>query len=345
MSLTGKFCLNDRGGIDQNRFMNEYDFFGKLILKDFMDIKNLLTIVLKKIHLFSFVKNMYLFFKGIIEGPRVFNSIIKNYSSSSDEEDIKFVKFIEQNKSFTKKMFSGSNIYLFIFADKFVFDYLKKEYFVNYFDDMPYVVYRGKKLFMPQDWTIPQMIQYVRGIDIEQSPLSPHCYFPNYQDVDFNNKVFVDIGGAEGNFAIEFIDKIKYLYIFEAEKKWIKPLKYTYMDWQNKVKIIESFVGDGTNKTVSLDSYFYDCDQLDYIKMDVEGFEKNVLQGAKDVISRFKNLVLLVCVYHYDNQENDIVTSLKDYNFVFRKGKMWFPGSKIDSKHLLRHCLIEAHRN
>lgn len=306
-----------------------------------MIIKEIVKSILKTFHLFNLVRRIYLYLKGITVGKHIVSLIISQYANSecSDDEQ-SFINFLKANEDKISRMFNGTNIYLFIFANDFVYDYFNKNYEVHFFEDMPYLDYRGKKLFMPVEWTIPQMVNYVRGIDIEQDSRSPHCYFP--EKVNLDNKVLVDVGGAEGNFAIEFIEQIKFLYIFETDKKWMKPLNYTYRKWNSKVKIIEHLVGDGTNNTIKLDDCFSECDQIDYIKMDVEGFEKDVIIGAANILSKFKKLILLVCVYHYDKQERDVVNLLKDYKLEFRKGRMWFPNLKDHSNKLLRHCLLEA---
>ena len=67
--------------------------------------------------------------------------------------------------------------------------------------------------------------------------------------------------------------------------------------------------------SISLDDY---ADQnnlarLDYIKMDIEGYEINALKGAKIVISKFKPR-LAICVYHKPTDLWEILSLIKSYN-------------------------------
>ena len=79
---------------------------------------------------------------------------------------------------------------------------------------------------------------------------------------------------------------------------------------------------------ITLDSFVKSSamSQLDAIKIDTEGAEKFVLQGAKNTITKFKPLILL----EYDNKNTkqfdynrgELKNLLMDYGYV----KFTFPG-------------------
>lgn len=73
-----------------------------------------------------------------------------------------------------------------------------------------------------------------------------------------------------------------------------------------KAKIVELSV-------VSLDKYFYEKEMPTYIKMDIEGAEKEALMGAKQMIREFKPK-LAICVYHKPSDLWEIPLLIKKLN-------------------------------
>lgn len=297
---------------------------------------NISFIFLQLKNLIRFFYRLYL---GFFYGQYMLHKLINKYKKTDDNDEVEFVSFLKIHKNEAKYLYLKDVVpFIFLFGNDFVFNYFKKKYKISYFENMPYVMYKKHPIFMPQDMSEYSIIHYIRGIEIEQDKKSPHCYFPDL--IDLKDKVLVDIGAAEGNFAIEYIDDIKSLYLFEADQKWIRPLSLTYRQWLGKVKIINSLIGDGSKNTLSLDYYFRNCNQIDLIKMDVEGAECDVIKGALNIISKFDLIVLLVCLYHYENQEVDVLDMLKEMDVRYRKGKMWFFTDK-DSNISLRHGVAE----
>ncbi|MFA5930740.1 MAG: FkbM family methyltransferase [archaeon] len=144
---------------------------------------------------------------------------------------------------------------------------------------------------------------------------------------EIKGKIVVDAGANIGTFSIWAAKNgAKKIYSFEPVKSTVKMLKSNVAcnKIQNKVKIIPLGLGDKvkevqiklveeghpsasitlerkSNKTekiklTTIDNYFK-SKKIDFLKIDVEGYEKEVLIGGKNVIAR--NLPLIVfSAYH-----------------------------------------------
>ncbi|MEW6064007.1 hypothetical protein P378_16760 [Desulforamulus profundi] len=171
---------------------------------------------------------------------------------------------------------------------------------------------------------------YLTAAELSQTSAAPIYFEPGIISLGAN-EVFVDGGAYIGDTAEEFIKQTKientggyrHIYSFEpdesAREKAIRNLqKYENIDVIGKgLWICDTelkFFSDGGNagstfvtgvRTVSvpvtsIDSFFEGkpSDELPtFIKMDIEGAEKEALIGAENVI-RQKHPKLAVCVYH-----------------------------------------------
>ena len=130
----------------------------------------------------------------------------------------------------------------------------------------------GHKLYFSRKMTESQIVDYYRGLLMEQDEESPHRYI----DSELKERLYdtvLDLGGAEGNFALSIIEHVKDVYIFECDENWIEALNYTFEPWKEKVHIVKKFVSnENKGDVVKLD----DIEELsnakiDLIKMDIEG--------------------------------------------------------------------------
>jgi hypothetical protein len=105
------------------------------------------------------------------------------------------------------------------------------------------------------------------------------------------------VGCEAANFALSVAGIARTLYLFEGNPEWKNCLKATFEPYFDKTNIISKYVSDVSSDTaVTLDDYFHDK-ELNFIKMDVEGFERRCLAGAKELLKR-DNVRWAVCVYH-----------------------------------------------
>lgn len=97
----------------------------------------------------------------------------------------------------------------------------------------------------------------------------------------------------------------------------------------------------------TLDKEFGTKIGIDFIKMDVEGAEVNVIRGARSVLETNPEAVILVCAYHYAAEEEEIREILSTYDVTPRHGCVlyhWPVREKLE-KPYLRRCVLEARKN
>ena len=225
------------------------------------------------------------------------------------------------------------------------------EFTVNYDEEkkLNYVDIKGsKKLYYPHQDKETVLGKVKTAYYLEQVPYSPHLYFTN----DFNvmeGDVFCDIGAAEANQALEVAEKCSEIYIFEGEEYWNAALQASFSPYKEKTTIINKMVSDvSSDKYVKLDEYFSDK-KVDFLKIDVEGYEMNVLRGAENVLANNK-MKLCVCTYHRGNDAREIKGFLVNHGFKteFSDGFMVSPynsdywiGSELNYPYF-RYGLIRA---
>lgn len=121
--------------------------------------------------------------------------------------------------------------------------------------------------------------------------------------------IVFDIGSAEGNFALSIVERAKEVYLFEVEEEWIKALELTFAPYMDKVHIIRKYVSESSGeKTVSVDDFCKakNSKEIGFLKMDVEGAERNVLLGARKMIKNGRIRKAAVCVYHKLHDEKEL---------------------------------------
>ncbi len=207
-----------------------------------------------------------------------------------------------------------------------------------YFDEkqgLHYVFLDGKRLYYPKDMEIDAIQNSYDFVQrIEQHPLSPHRYLTSTFDVS-ENDIVVDCGSAEGNFGLSVIDRVKKLYLFEPETRWIEPLKATFAPWADKVVIIQTYlsdsIGGGGHLSETIDNYFSGEETPTFLKLDVEGYEEKVLAGARKSIESGSIQKIVTCTYHYAEDEQKLGDLLRSYGYVTTPSSGYMIFSMYDS--------------
>jgi len=161
-----------------------------------------------------------------------------------------------------------------------------------------HVKINGQRVFFPRHAT-PAEVQLAVSIgQMEQDRRSPHRYVGEGFNVDPGD-VAVFIGASDGLFCLSLIDRLAKAYLFEPGTHWHEPLRATFAAWGGKVEIIPAAVGstDGDGR-VTLDHFFKDRQLPNYIQVDVDGGEQEVLAGAGRVLREATKLRLSLCTYH-----------------------------------------------
>lgn len=208
---------------------------------------------------------------------------------------------------------------------------------------LKYVIHNGKRLYYPRETRTMDFQSQYSFLISEQDKQSPHCYETDTFGIEEGDILF-DIGAAEGIYALNVIEKIKKVYLFEVEERWIEALRQTFKPWADKVEIFNKYMSDtDSENTAKIDTLVKDLkDGSLLLKMDVEGAESSVIDGAKETLTsdNFK-VKAVICTYH--NKEDHEVLSKKmkglGYNVETSKGYMLFEHEKRIAPYF-RHGLI-----
>lgn len=309
------------GAIDNNKELAGETFYGipvctpEILLSGQADTVVVLTDALEAIE--QQIRHNYSHLNLTIENKNYFykEAMLKRYDESQDPEIQETIAYIKQNG-------------LDVFNHSFTKGYKELKHDIAFDSKLNlYVVnHNGKKLYFPNIFKSEASVNhYYNSILLEQDEASPHRYLSDRFSVK-KGDVVVDVGTAEGNFALEVIDLVSKIYLVEADDAWIYALQHTFANYSDKVEIVKGYVSsycDGN--TITLDSII--DSPVNFIKLDVEGNEWDALHGAQKLIEMSKDLKLAVCAYHGDFDQELIEGYMHrhDIESFHSSGFMWFP--------------------
>lgn len=258
--------------------------------------------------------------------------IIKYHANSSDKEICGVVNYLKHNK-------------LTMFPYDFEKGYKSDEYeaFFDRDKQMFYVLREDKKLYLKKSVdTVEKAKELYSNILREQDENSPHRYITNSVRCAVKNGIVVEVGTAEGMFTLDAIEFAQEAYLFECEEEWREALEATFEPWKEKVFIIQAFVSNkNSGDKVTLDSYLKNK-EVSILKMDVEGEEVKVLQGAKKILQNSPNIELIVTCYHNQEDEQSIRKQLEGYTVNASQGYVIFFYDENLQAPYLRRCILHA---
>jgi hypothetical protein len=187
---------------------------------------------------------------------------------------------------------------------------------------LPFVLHNNRRLYFPKHYTVKQARdEYIHYISFENIfaekfwEKTPHQYTTESFAIK-DGDIVLDIGASEGIFLLDAVDKIKKGYIFEPDKIWSKPLKATFEPYQEKITIINKFVTDkDTTDEITIDSCLKNEHGNIFIKIDVEGGEKSVLDGSKLILKREDDIRIACCTYHKQDDADLFDKFFKNLNY------------------------------
>lgn len=197
-------------------------------------------------------------------------------------------------------------------------------------DGMPYIWFENKKMYYPRNYKFSIMDhgKCVRNILKEQGEHSPHRYIRS-NTFTGENMVIVDAGVCEGNFALRYVEAAKKIYLIEPDRDWIEALYRTFAAYQDKVVFCDKFLSEKDGDfTITLDKLVNE--KIDFLKMDIEGYEKEALRGGRKVLSE-SNASCAICSYHKHDDEIGIKNLLEGYGYQTEvsEGYMFFPYDNV----------------
>lgn len=226
------------------------------------------------------------------------------------------------------------------------FDSHKNKVFVNH---------NGKKLYLPKGWSKEAAIKYyLRFIERENilggdfTTKSPHQYQSNLVHVE-KGDIVIDAGAAEGLFALDNVEKAKFIYLLEVEPEWIEALKASFEPYKEKVQIVPKFLSNIDSKNnITLSSLLKGKkNESFFIKMDVEGVEEDVLSSNESFLDSENTIKISCCTYHCKEHATTIPALLNKHNFKteMSDGFMVFYWDPNLNMPYFRKGLVRAIRN
>ncbi len=158
----------------------------------------------------------------------------------------------------------------------------------------------------------------------------PHYYEIPETQVRSGDTV-VDCGAAEGLFSLRVLGRAKRCYLIEPSSRFQRALALTFAEvsdvevvpmalgavsgslrfTEDSIMSAMSETGALTVTVETLDHLFYEQGiRVDYLKMDLEGAEMNVLVGAEQTIRKFRPRIA-VTLYHVGQNADETVTYLQ----------------------------------
>jgi hypothetical protein len=234
------------------------------------------------------------------------------------------------------------------FPYPFQFKYKKKD--ISILNDadlgLRYVIADGKRLYLKRHTSTRGIKRTINNLLIEQDILSPHRYLTDKFTIN-KDDVLVDVGAAEGNLALSVIERVKKVYLFETDENWIEALQATFSPWKDKVVIVNKFVSNkNDDKNISLDQFFKDNEIFNFLKVDAEGSEDEVIKGCEKLLSADQKMKIALCTYHRptDDKIFSEILENKDFSVTFSQGYMIYNYPDTFTPPYLRRGVIRAER-
>ena len=215
-----------------------------------------------------------------------------------------------------------------------------------YTDDqngLKYVLMEDKRLYFKRKWTADRIRRSFHDLTLEQDEASPHRYLTSTFNLS-NTDVVADFGAAEGNFALAIVDKVSKIYLFECDPEWIEALQCTFAPWKDKVDIIPKFVSNTNDESHCSGDVFFRDRGVTFLKIDVDGGERPLLKGFKQILHNRANLRIALCTYHqhWDQAEFTDLLEAAGFKVSPSQGYMIFYYDKKLKPPYIRRALIRG---
>lgn len=212
---------------------------------------------------------------------------------------------------------------LAIFPYSFSSKYKPEDVEVTYDPEVKlrYVMHDGKRLYFRRGWGSTRIKRAWADLLREQDIDSPHRYLEG-SFTPGSDDVVVDIGAAEGNFALSVVENVKKLYLFEYDRRWAEALRATFAPWKEKVEIVNKYAGIKDDSAfISLDSYFESREFPTFLKIDVDGAEDSVLRSCNNLFHSGTPMKVALCTYHRNDDEKMFTNLLENMGFTVTPSK------------------------
>lgn len=265
--------------------------------------------------------------------------LIAKYQGTSDSEIKETINYLKTQELSFFNNFIGDTSY-------------REPVYWDQKEHLPYVFYVDclgitRKMYYPRDYQFEQRdgVTVVNTLLYEQYPESPHLYCYKNHEVRKGDAI-IDAGVCEGNFALKYASIASNIFLFEGDEQWEEPYYYSFREFNDRVHYFKKYLDreDGVN-TITIDSAL-NKKRVDFIKMDIEGYEVRALEGAQDVLKR-NEVKASICAYHKSDDERKIIVALEKQGFFTRtsNGVVFYIWDENIWKTLdFRKCMVYAQK-
>lgn len=179
--------------------------------------------------------------------------------------------------------------------------------------------------------TLVEILRAAAENDLYRLPESTSImkYFDCYRHKE--DEIWINCGSCYGDTISNFLYhgySFKKIFSIEGDNKYfsqlIKNLDNLPEEFKNKIKLFNLYIGENGSK-YSFDNLFK-FTPISLINMDIEGFEMRALEGAREIIGKYRP-VLAICTYHKSQDLYDIPKFIESvtegYRFFIRKYTTW----------------------
>jgi hypothetical protein len=219
---------------------------------------------------------------------------------------------------------------------------------------LPYVVHKDRRLYFTRSWSEEKAVKEYKNF-IESENILGGSYIEKaphqYQTESFyvkNNDLLIDAGCAEALFTLDVLDKVRKVILFESDPIWFDPIKATFEKEMasGKVVLIEKNIAEKeTAKSVTLSSVLENEDYKGlFIKMDIEGYEPEVVRSCEGWMKSDKDIRFSCCTYH-NEKDAEVLKAIFErngYQTGFSDGYVLFSRDKLIKYPYFRKGIIRA---
>lgn len=255
--------------------------------------------------------------------------LCKKYEGSNDEEIKEWLEDIQKKakvSSYSKKLMDT-------YAD-FVpnIDYDKTR-------EMIFVWHNEKRLYYPKAFSVEDVYSAYLLARVEQDKDSTHRYL----DDDFcveKNSVVMDIGVKDGLFALDVVDIARKVYLFVYDEMWVEALTYTFEPYKDKVMIYSKMPDANINEVIGED-------EVNFIKIDAENADTEILPWAKATLSRNANIKCAVVTCYKKDMEKHVKQFFLEMDFSVKhtEGYLFYKDYSVPVwENEFRHGVVRAEK-
>ncbi len=162
------------------------------------------------------------------------------------------------------------------------------------------------------------------GIQIISSTLSQE-YDASKIKVYYDESCYVcslEINAVRGRgeaCGIEFIDISSP--DFNKDGNYDEPLKATFEKYKDKVTIVNKMFSNKDSENTIDGGKFLKDKGVNFLKIDVDGFEEEVMNSLQENLKTTKKIKIALCTYHADTDYKKYKDILENYNFKVSSSK------------------------